>query len=198
MVENDYDALARFLNPKDNPAGRRSVVTPEETQAIESKIKGAASRGPAIDYDALRSVSDQIASDGRLSYSTSTRIPSNDVIRRRRVYNTDINYRKAEGTQVTKLCTEQRNYYVPKPSLLFFSFLSLSFLLISFLKFFSCSLFSTTYSPFVLLHKIQFLNVQHTFCKLDLHCKYPQKQACGAILRLRRSHYPLCGHVCTY
>ena len=102
--------LAKLLNPAQNRAGKRTVLSSEEESMIKDRLKYAAERGFAYDANMLANVMREIASDGRKSYSTASGTPSKEAIRSFRARHRDITYRCAENKHTAKLRAENLDH----------------------------------------------------------------------------------------
>ena len=86
-------------------SGRRTVLKPDESKAINKTIISAAEKGFALDNSSLKCVLQNISADG---YATD--IPSDAAIRIYRAQNRDIRYRKRENKDTLKQKAENYSH----------------------------------------------------------------------------------------
>ena len=110
MDSNDEENLGKLLNPKENRAGRRCVITSEEDDMIRKQIDYAASRGFAWEKEDLKRAMTQISRDGRAGFRTKTKSASDDAVRAWRARNRETTYRYAENKSVAKLRAERYDH----------------------------------------------------------------------------------------
>lgn len=95
-------SLDKFLQPHQNRAGAKPVLTREEEQLIKQKMVECAQRGFAMDVRELTRIMGAIAGDGRRR-GFKNGIPTGDVIRSFRARNRDITLRTFENKENAKL-----------------------------------------------------------------------------------------------
>lgn len=100
--------LEKLLNPRDNRAGRRTIWSPEEAEALNDRVKYAAQNGFVVDAPTMKSALKRISGDGRLGYRK--KVPSDAAVRTYRALNRDITYRKQENKEAAKLKAENHEH----------------------------------------------------------------------------------------
>lgn len=104
----DEDSLRKLLDPENNRAGRKTVLTVDEEQMICERIKFAAIRGFGIYGDELVRVMRAIADDGRDSFHAS--FPSAETVRLFRSRHRDITLRSGQNKAVSKPLAENPDH----------------------------------------------------------------------------------------
>ena len=114
----DESLQEKLLNPSMNQAGRKPVISRDESVMIKDHIKYAAKHGFATSVEDMTSVMYDIASDGRKPFRTDTGLPSADAIRHWRAVNRDITYRNVENKDAAKLHAEIYDHVASFPKVL--------------------------------------------------------------------------------
>lgn len=100
--ENDYAPVRALLNPKENRAGRRSVLSALEQNKLSQKMVQGSQRGFAYSLDDARQVMGKIASDGRKN-SFKNAIPSAATVRKFRCDHRELTVRTGRNKDLSKL-----------------------------------------------------------------------------------------------
>ena len=106
----DESLQEKLVNPSRNRAGRKPVISRDESVMIKDRIKYAAKHGFAMSVEDMKSVMYGSASDGRKPFRTDTGLPSADSIRHCRAVNRDITYRNVENKDAAKLHAENYDH----------------------------------------------------------------------------------------
>lgn len=101
---DDPEALQRLLNPHENRAGRRFVITKEEQGMTVEKIERAEMRGASVGIDQVKQLFADISNDGRSGFKKG--VPSDATIRKFRSENRELTVRTYRPKDIAKVKAE--------------------------------------------------------------------------------------------
>ena len=100
----DPHALQKMLNPHENRAGRRQVLSKAEQEMIVEKCERAELSGASIGVDQVKNLFAEIAKDGRKAFKQG--VPSDAAIRKFRADNRSLTVRTYRPKDIAKVKAE--------------------------------------------------------------------------------------------
>ena len=105
VKSNNEEALQKLLDPRQNRAGRKQVLTREEEDMISKSIVRFGASGRALNIQKVREIMGLISSDGR-KHSYQNGMPSAEAVRSFRARRFELTCRKAEDKDAVKIRAE--------------------------------------------------------------------------------------------